>query len=411
VEIHINQLQSFMAENIISTHNRVRRVKKMKLMIIGLGQCGNRIADEFAHLGDRAKRERGAKVITDAYAIDTDAPAMKGLQFIKSNKDHRIVIGEAKTKSHGTGGLAELGAQIFKEDGYKIVDVLRKTKRFPETDAFLLVAGAAGGTGSGGIPVLAKIMKEHYVEKPVYSVIVLPFEHEEAIDEKIILNTAVCLKSIHSVSDAVFLIDDQRYAAKGYSLASNIAKTNRLIAEPFFSLLCAGEETKRKRIGVHVLDAGGILQSLSGWTVLGYGRVNLRLITLPWDEIENKGNQVMEIALSELSLSCDAKSATKALYMVSAPAEEMNIDLVKYLGERIRGLAPDASIRYGDYPFNKGLIDLTLIFSGLKDVEKVTNYYTKSVSVAESMKMKQDVAESMPSATEEAAKDVPPLGK
>jgi len=381
----------------------------MKLMVIGLGGCGNRIADEFARLGERAQHERGAKVIIDAFAVDTDAAAMGGLQYIRSHKDQRVVIGEARTRSHGTGGLAELGAQVFKDDGYKIVDSLRKAKRFPETDAFLLIAGAAGGTGSGGIPVLAKIMKERFTDKPVYSVIVLPFEHEEAIDERVVLNTAVCLKSVHAASDAVFLVDNQRYAAKGYSLASNIEKTNRLIADPFFSLLCAGEETKRKRIGVHVLDAGGILQSLTGWTVVGYGRVELRMITLPWDEIENKGNQVMEIALSELSLSCDTKSATKALYMVSAPAEEMNLDLIKFLGERLRNLSPGATIRYGDYPFNKGYIDVTLIFSGLKDVEKVTNFYTKSVGVAERIKTKQDVAAGPPGPTDEAAKDVPPL--
>jgi len=381
----------------------------MKLMVIGLGGCGNRIADEFARLGERAQHERGAKVIIDAFAVDTDAAAMGGLQYIRSHKDQRVIIGEARTRSHGTGGLAELGAQVFKDDGYKIVDSLRKAKRFPETDAFLLIAGAAGGTGSGGIPVLAKIMKERFTDKPVYSVIVLPFEHEEAIDERVVLNTAVCLKSVHAASDAVFLVDNQRYAAKGYSLASNIEKTNRLIADPFFSLLCAGEETKRKRIGVHVLDAGGILQSLTGWTVVGYGRVELRMITLPWDEIENKGNQVMEIALSELSLSCDTKSATKALYMVSAPAEEMNLDLIKFLGERLRNLSPGATIRYGDYPFNKGYIDVTLIFSGLKDVEKVTNFYTKSVGVAERIKTKQDVAAGTPGPTDEAAKDVPPL--
>jgi cell division GTPase FtsZ len=381
----------------------------MKLMVLGLGGCGNRIADEFARLGEKARRERGANVIIDAFAVDTDAAAMGGLQYIRSHKDQRIVVGEARTKNHGTGGLAELGSQVFKDDGYKIVDALRKAKRFLETDAFLLIAGAAGGTGSGGIPVLTKIMKERYADKPIYSVIVLPFEHEEAIEERISLNTAVCLKAIHSASDAVFLIDNQRYAAKGYSLASNVEKTNRLIADPFFSLLCAGEETKKKRIGVHVLDAGGLLQSLSGWTVVGYGRVELRMITLPWDEIENKGNQVMEIALSELSLSCDTKSATKALYMVSAPAEEMNLDLVKFMGERLRSLSPEATIRYGDYPFNKGYIDVTLIFSGLKNVEKVTNYYNKSVSVVEHMKMKQNAAAEMPSPTDEAAKGVPPL--
>jgi tubulin-like protein CetZ len=382
----------------------------MKLMIIGLGQCGNRIADEFARLGNRAQRERGANVITDAFAVDTDASGMGGLQVISSRKDRRIVIGEAKTKGHGTGGLAELGAQIVQEDGYKVVDIVRKAKRFPETDAFLVIAGAAGGTGAGGIQALIRLMKERYADKPIYAVIVLPFEHEEEIDERTTYNTAVCLKSVYSVANATFLIDNQRYAAKGYSLSANIEKTNKLIAEPFFNLLCAGEEKKRKRIGVHILDAGGIIQSLSGWTVLGYGKSNLRLITLPWDEVKNMGTETMEIALSELSLKCDTKHATKALYLVSAPQEEMNIDLVKHIGERLRSIAPEATISYGDYPFNKGSIDITLTFSGLKDVEKVTNYYTRSVGIAENLKRKQHEVADKPSATEEAAKDVPSLG-
>ena len=151
------------------------------------------------------------------------------------------------------------------------------------------------------------------------------------------------------------------------------------------------------------------MQSLSGWTVIGYGRLNLPLIKLPWDQVQNRGDQAMEIALSELSLSCDTKYAANALYLVSAPEEEMNIDLVKYIGERIRNIAPNATISYGDYPFNKGLIDVTLIFSGLKDVDKVTTYYTRSASIAENIKIKQDETASTPGTTEEAAKDVPPI--
>ena len=86
---------------------------------------------------------------------------------------------------------------------------------------------------------MVRLIKERYTDKLVYSLIVLPFDHEEEIDERTTYNTAVCLKSVHSIADATFLIDNQRYAAKGYSLAGNIAKTNRLIAEPFFSPLCA----------------------------------------------------------------------------------------------------------------------------------------------------------------------------
>ena len=36
----------------------------MKLMVIGLGQCGSRVADEFARLGQRARSERGTTIVT-----------------------------------------------------------------------------------------------------------------------------------------------------------------------------------------------------------------------------------------------------------------------------------------------------------------------------------------------------------
>ena len=70
-----------------------------------------------------------------------------------------------------------------------------------------------------------------------------------------IYNTAVCLKSTYSIADAVILIDNQRYIKKDFSLKNNIYEINRLIVEPFFDLLCAGEEKKYKHIGAKVMDA------------------------------------------------------------------------------------------------------------------------------------------------------------
>jgi cell division GTPase FtsZ len=241
----------------------------MKLLVVGFGQCGNRIADEFARLNRRAQRYRGVEIISGALAVDTDTAALGGLQTIKRDPRQRIVIGEAQTGGDGVSGLNELGAQIAREDGYKVIDAIRETKRFTETDAFLLVAGAAGGTGSGAIPIMAQLIKERYVDRPVYSLSVLPFEHEEEIEPRTVYNTAVCLKSVHSAADAVFLIDNQRYAGKDFSLAGNIAETNKLIVDPFFSLLCASEEKKGEHIGISILDAGDIKQTLSGWTAIG----------------------------------------------------------------------------------------------------------------------------------------------
>ncbi len=387
----------------------------MKLVVIGFGQCGGRIADEFARLGKRANSQRGIEIITGALAVNTDAADLSGLYTIKSNYQHRILIGGEKTRGHGVAKLSEFGAEIAREDGDKIIDAVRSVRRFFETDAFLLIAGSAGGTGSGAMPVMTQHIKERYGDKPVYSMVVLPFEHEEETEERTVYNTAVCLKSVYSVADAVFLIENQRYVRKDVSLKSNIAKINELIVAPFYNLLCAGEEKKAKHIGARMLDAGDIIQTLSGWTAIGYGKSLLPLIRLPFGQTRNfrkkstethKGIQAMDEAISELSIQCNGKDAGRALYLISAPAKEMNMDLIKELGEYLRGIAPEAIIRNGDYPRERGVIDVAVILSQFRDMEKVRDYYSKSAGVIEEIKRKKEATARRLSITEEAAKDI-----
>jgi cell division GTPase FtsZ len=69
----------------------------MKLTVVGFGQCGGRIADEFARLNGRARSQRGLEIITGAYAVNTDLADLSGLRSIRSDHEHRIVIGNKKT--------------------------------------------------------------------------------------------------------------------------------------------------------------------------------------------------------------------------------------------------------------------------------------------------------------------------
>ena len=390
----------------------------MKFVVVGFGQCGNRVADEFARLNKRARGQRGIEITPGVFAVNTDAADLSGLYTIKPDYQHRILIGGEKTRGHGVAKLSELGAEIAREDGDKVIDAIRATKRFFETDAFLLVAGAAGGTGSGAIPIMIQQLKERYADKAVYALIILPFEHEEETEERTIYNTAICLKSVYSVADAVFLVDNQRYVRKDFSLRNNIAKINELIVEPFYNLLCAGEEKKAKHIGAKMLDAGDIMQTLSGWTAIGYGKSPLPLIRLPFERTRNfrkksiethKGIQAMDEATSELSIHCNPRDSARALYLITAPAKEMNMDLIKELGDYLRGVAPEAIIRSGDYPRERGMIDVTVILSQLRDVEKVRTYYARSAGIVEAIKRKQETAARRLSVTEEASKDVPTL--
>ena len=390
----------------------------MKLLVVGFGQCGGRIADEFTKLNKKARSQRGIEIITGVFAVNTDAADLSGLSEIPKSYQNRILIGSRKTGGHGVGKINELGAEIAKEDADKIVDAIRTTKRFFESDAFLFIAGGAGGTGSGSIAVIAQSIKERYVDKPVYTMVVLPFEHEESTEDRTIYNTATCLKSTYSVADAVFLIDNQRYVRKDASISGNLTKINGMIVEPFYDLLCAGEEKKQKYIGAKLLDAGDIIQTLVGWTVLGHGRAEIPIFRLPKGKGQDfrkkgdetmKGIRAMDEAISELSLKCNPVDSKRALYLLSAPAKEMNMDLAKALGDYMRDIAPESIIRNGDYPRERGVLDVTVVLSEMSDVEKVRNYYIKSTSLIPEFKRRADETETKLKAVEDAAKDIPSL--
>src|SRR4030067_80801 len=107
----------------------------MKIVVIGLGQCGGRIADEFARLNKRAQSQRGIEIVTGFFAVNTDAADLSGLTAIRRDYQHRILIGGRKTGGHGVGKINELGAEIARDDSDKVVDAIRGTKRFYESDA------------------------------------------------------------------------------------------------------------------------------------------------------------------------------------------------------------------------------------------------------------------------------------
>jgi len=390
----------------------------VKLLIIGLGQCGGKIADEFARLGMKARLQRKINIITGTFAVNTDIADLTGLYTIKPDYRHRILIGGQKTSGHGVGKINELGAEIAKEDSDKIIDAIRTSELFSETDAFLVVAGAAGGTGSGAIPTVTQYLKERYIEKPIYNLIVLPFQHEEEIEGRTIYNSATCLKSAYLVADAVILIDNQRYIKKDSSIRNNLAQINASIVEPFYNLLCTGEEKKPQYIGSRMLDAGDIIQTLSGWTVLGHGTSQIPRIKISFKEKHGfrekvaesqKGVQAMNKAIGELSLQCKPADAGRGLYLLSAPAEEMDMNLIKELGGYLKTIATEAMLRTGDYPRGKGSFNVTVMLSELSNVMKITDYFTKTIEFITALKKTKGGIEYERRGIGEAFDDIPTL--
>jgi cell division GTPase FtsZ len=389
----------------------------MKLTVIGFGQAGGRIADEFSRINRNAMNQRGIEICPGVYAVNTDSADLTGLRNIKSDYKHRILIGGNKTGGHGVGKINELGALVTKEESDKIFDSIEGTKRLYETDGFLLAASGAGGTGSGAISVMTKLIKERFSNKPVYDLLVLPFEHEEETEERSTFNTAACLKSINASADAMFIFDNQRFGRKENNLNGNFDQINKEIVNPFYDLLCAGEETKRKFIGYKTLDAGDIKQTLTGWTCMGFGRVDVPVFNFSLSKLGfttrnsqiAKGIQAMEQALANLSLDCNTADAGRVLFLVSGPAGEMNMEIIKEIGIHLRKIAPKATIRNGDYPREKDVIDVHIIFSALSHLVKIREYYVKSSDLIKEYQRRRENREQDQMEMGDLGKDIPLL--
>jgi cell division GTPase FtsZ len=193
---------------------------------------------------------------------------------------------------------------------------------------------------------------------------------------------------------------------------------NKQIVAPFYNLLCAGEEKKRQYIGARVVDAGDIIQTLGGWSTIGFGASALERLKVPIEKKRDfrkkgaetlRGLQAMDEALSELSLDCRPEDARSAIYLLSAPAKEMNMDVFKEIGDYLRELAPHATIRSGDYPRQRGEVNVTLILSNLSDVSRITEFYYQLRESVPMMKKWEEEAEAKFRALEEAWEEVPVL--
>jgi len=389
----------------------------MKLLVIGVGRCGGRIADEFARLNKKARARRGLEIVTDAFAVDVDQADLESLRAVRPDPRHRILIESQRTDGEETVRMSEIGAGIINENSTRVLDVIRANGRLFETDAFLLIASVIGSTGSGGMPVMAQALKNCYQDKPVYALAVLPFQDEEAEEERITYNAAISLKSIYSVADAVFVADNQRYVSREAALREKPTRINELMVEPFYDLLCAGEEEKSKYIGTSMADFGNIRQTLTGWSAIGCGQSPLpsRGLFGQWRSFRSKaaerqaGIPAVEAALSRLAVDCRPGDAEKALYLVLAPAAEMRPELFQELGGFLKGAAPVAVIRSCDYPRGRGELGVTLLLSGLTSIERIKGYYDLIGGLVRRLKKRQEEAAKKARAMEAAARKLPSL--
>jgi len=362
----------------------------MRFLIIGVDDCGSRLAGAFSDLNKRAKSERRVQIITNTYAVNNDKDSLAAVKA-KNKEMQTILIDRSFIE---TGRSIEAAAAIMREEGGRVLSAV-KPGDFYDTDAIVLIAGSAGNLGAGGVPVLAQLLKERHVGKPIYALIVLPFE-SEAAQQQCIYNTAICLKSVHKVSEAVFLVDNNRYTTiEALSSPDKLSAANKDIVLPFYDLLCTTENVDLKYAGARTMGIGDILQTLSGWTAISVGKTQFQMtkpFQKPLQGFQEKGEETQKImealtaALGQFTVDFKLEDAGKALYLLSVPAKGANVDMVKVLGNHLREITGDAEIRGGDFYAARDNAQVTLVISGLNFVKIVKGYYDKAVNAAQADK-------------------------
>lgn len=358
----------------------------MKMSVVGLGQCGGNVADTLYDISrySQSMFNRRINIVTDAFAINTDEADLGGFKHLPQDSGHRILIGTMATFGHGVGKINMDAADIIKSSNSVVLDTILRSTKFHDSDAILVIAGAGGGTGSGTIGWLIKILKER-VDKPVYALLVLPFLFEEKGETSYaVINSATSFNTVQKYADAVFLFDNECYRHVKSNLSENLTEINRAIALNFYDLCCAGEEHRQKFVGSKVIDAGDIRQSLSGISAIGRGEVELPL--LRWNPTKYrqgiKENSLVFGALRQaetnLGLGIDIEHARKMLILVTGPKDYISITVLEEIYNYLERKVPKAVIRIGDYPRRNREISVTLIASELLKVGRLENTFMQA---------------------------------
>ena len=131
-------------------------MEKNTIKIIGVGSAGCNAVNNMY---------QNSILGADYYVCHTSANALKN-----SPIQNKIQIGSVLTMGWETNMNPELGEKAAMENIVEIREMLVDTK------FLLLVAGMGGGTGTGALPVIAKIAKDMGVQ--TVCIVTTPFNYE-----------------------------------------------------------------------------------------------------------------------------------------------------------------------------------------------------------------------------------------
>lgn len=266
----------------------VQRFAKIKVM--GLGGGGSNSLNSMISL----QQIQGVEFV----AVNTDAQAL-----MNNQSPTKVQIGETLTRGLGSGGDPSIGLKAAEESTQKLQDVLQ------DADMVFLTAGMGGGTGTGGIPVVAQIAKS--VGALTVAVVTKPFAFE-GTRRMVVAEEGI--ENLKDKVDALIIIPNQR-------LLETIEK-NMTLQEAF-------------KLADSVLGQG--VQGISDLVVMP-GLINVDFADVK-TIMSNAGSALMGIGVA----GGENRASAAARMAISSPLLEVSIEGAKGVLFNIVG-GPDLSM-------------------------------------------------------------------
>ena len=355
----------------------------MRVFFIGFGQAGGKVVDMFIEQDKRMQTQSFRGI-----AVNTARTDLMGLKHIEL-KD-RLLIGQTVVKGHGVGTDNVTGARVTADEIDSIINAI-DSRGTHDVDAFVIVAGLGGGTGSGGSPVLARHLKRIYRE-PVYAIGILPAPEEGRLYS---YNAARSLSTLVNEADNTFIFDNSAWKNEGESVKDAYNRLNDEIVRRFSVLFRAGEVGKAG-VGEMVVDSSEVINTLRGGGIstVGYAiseKVSPRTKQTQGifsgllrkkektEEVltgEDKSAKIIALVrramLGRLTLPCDYSTAERGLVLLAGPPDEMDRKGVEksksWVEENIAGV----EVRGGDYPVQSDYIAAVVVLATIGNAPRIT---------------------------------------
>ncbi|MFA6363616.1 tubulin/FtsZ family protein [Methanoregula sp.] len=362
----------------------------MRVFFIGFGQAGGKIVDMFL--------EQDKKLGTNSFrgiAVNTARTDLMGLKTIEM-KD-RLLIGQTLVKGHGVGTDNVTGARVTADEIDSIINAV-DTRGTHDIDAFVIVAGLGGGTGSGGSPVLARHLKRIYRE-PVYALGIIPAPEEGRLYS---YNAARSLTTLVNEADNTFIFDNSAWKNEGESVKSAFTRLNNEVVRRFAILFRAGE-VGRAGVGEMVVDSSEIINTLRGGGITSVGYAVSEVLSTRTkqqrgifgglkenikDKFGGKKEANEEVLMGEdrsakivglvrramlgrLTLPCDYSTAERALVLIAGPPDEMDRKGVEKAKSWVEENIAGVEVRGGDYPVNSEYVAAVVMLATVGNAPRI----------------------------------------